>query len=231
MDDIIVYGITKDERDERMAQVLEMIRAAGLKLNESKCLLGQTELTYLGPHIDEHGEEYVTLGADSHWSGILLGLGLEQAHGLHADTRPVRLSKLRTNRGGLGFTRTPPTGCFKRPPALPDSSSEDEQDKELGAIRALIARLEALEEERAAPRGDDGGVGPSGVPVQIQRVSRAAMRAKLMQGFADRLAALEANALPSPSPRGHHPRLEAAQRNLTGEGLDQIPMATIFLPS
>ncbi|XP_053133933.1 uncharacterized protein LOC128337189 [Hemicordylus capensis] len=100
-----------------------------------------------------------------------------------------------------------PSGKGKRPAvaskvctAQPDSSSEDERDMELSAIRALIARLEAIAGGQEALQGYGGA--PSGAatpreretptPANPHRMTRAAKRTKLMQGFTDRLAALEA---------------------------------------
>ncbi|XP_053121361.1 uncharacterized protein LOC128331678 [Hemicordylus capensis] len=98
-----------------------------------------------------------------------------------------------------------PTRPAKRP-YVPLESSDDEGDLELGAIRALIAWLQALEKQRATPGGNDSGGGPSGVPPQAKKVTRADKKAKLMQGFAERLAALEAATGPSPSePAGSRP--------------------------
>ena len=40
MDDIIVWGSTKAEHDERLKQFLKATRTANLKLNKEKCQLG-----------------------------------------------------------------------------------------------------------------------------------------------------------------------------------------------
>ncbi len=37
-DDIIVWGSSKEEHDERLKAVLDRIRAANLKLNKEKCV-------------------------------------------------------------------------------------------------------------------------------------------------------------------------------------------------
>ncbi|XP_053104448.1 uncharacterized protein LOC128324210 isoform X2 [Hemicordylus capensis] len=87
-----------------------------------------------------------------------------------------------------------PTRPPKRPNAPAESSSDDEGDLELGAIRAFIARLQALERQRTTLEGDEAGGGPSGVPPHAKKSNRVEKKAKLMQGFADRLAALEAAA-------------------------------------
>lgn len=48
MDDILVYGKDEAEHETRLAEVLKVLRAAGLKLNEDKCHYGQKEITFLG---------------------------------------------------------------------------------------------------------------------------------------------------------------------------------------
>ena len=55
MDDIIIYGKTTEEHDERLKRTLETIRESGLKLNKSKCETGKGELSYFGHIIGEKG--------------------------------------------------------------------------------------------------------------------------------------------------------------------------------
>jgi hypothetical protein len=55
MDDIIVWGATREEHDERLRKVLEKARSANLKLNQSKCQFGLNELTYLGDVLCNEG--------------------------------------------------------------------------------------------------------------------------------------------------------------------------------
>ncbi|XP_053098555.1 uncharacterized protein LOC128321972 [Hemicordylus capensis] len=61
----------------------------------------------------------------------------------------------------------------------------------MGTVRALIARLEALERQKLAPASEEKG-GPSGSHVASKRVTRGLKRAKLMQSLASRIEALEA---------------------------------------
>ena len=49
-DDIIVWGKTKTEHDNRLRNVLRRIRDYGLKLNKDKCIFSVSEVTYLGGH-------------------------------------------------------------------------------------------------------------------------------------------------------------------------------------
>ncbi len=55
MDDILVYGDTMEQHDQRLTKVLERIESAGLKLNREKCLLRQQQLHFLGHLIDKSG--------------------------------------------------------------------------------------------------------------------------------------------------------------------------------
>ena len=55
MDDIIVWGSTKAEHDERLCEVLETTRKANLKLNRGKCELGVKKLVFIGDVLTERG--------------------------------------------------------------------------------------------------------------------------------------------------------------------------------
>ncbi len=55
MDDIIVWGASKEEHDARLRRVLEATRSANLKLNGEKCQFGVTELTFLGDIVSSEG--------------------------------------------------------------------------------------------------------------------------------------------------------------------------------
>ena len=48
MDDCLIFGVTKEEHDERLFRVLETIEKAGITLNYDKCEFGKTELSFLG---------------------------------------------------------------------------------------------------------------------------------------------------------------------------------------
>ena len=47
-DDIIVWGNSKEQHDERLKAVFDHIRQSGLKLNAANCVFGVNELTFLG---------------------------------------------------------------------------------------------------------------------------------------------------------------------------------------
>ena len=55
MDDIVVWGRTREEHDARLKRALATVRRSGLKLNEKKCVFGVTELTYLGEKLTHQG--------------------------------------------------------------------------------------------------------------------------------------------------------------------------------
>lgn len=55
MDDILVYGNTAEQHEQRLQSALRTIENAGLKLNNEKCLLRQSQLCYLGHVIDSNG--------------------------------------------------------------------------------------------------------------------------------------------------------------------------------
>lgn len=54
-DDIVVYGSTPKEHWQNLRQVLQSLRKAGLRLNKAKCVLGVTELKFLGHIISVDG--------------------------------------------------------------------------------------------------------------------------------------------------------------------------------
>ncbi|KAA8578257.1 hypothetical protein FQN60_018737, partial [Etheostoma spectabile] len=55
MDDVLVYGDTPEQHDQRLSKVLERIESAGLKLNKEKCKFRQDKLHFLGQVIDKSG--------------------------------------------------------------------------------------------------------------------------------------------------------------------------------
>jgi len=55
VDDILVWGSTLEEHDERLRQVLERARQHNLKLNKKKCQLRKDEVAYVGHVITKDG--------------------------------------------------------------------------------------------------------------------------------------------------------------------------------
>ena len=55
MDDVLVFGSTREEHDARLIDVLNRIAQAGVTLNRDKCSFGQEKITFLGHVIDKTG--------------------------------------------------------------------------------------------------------------------------------------------------------------------------------
>uniref|UniRef100_A0AAV2J0Y9 ribonuclease H n=1 Tax=Knipowitschia caucasica TaxID=637954 RepID=A0AAV2J0Y9_KNICA len=55
LDDVVIWGTTRAEHDERLAKVMEKAKQAGLKLNKQKCQFGVSEITYLGDKLSAAG--------------------------------------------------------------------------------------------------------------------------------------------------------------------------------
>eukprot|EP00794_Sanderia_malayensis_P014552 gene14552-16054_t len=54
-DDIIVWGASKQEHDQRVRACLTRIRKSGLKLNQGKCIFASKSLTFLGHTVSADG--------------------------------------------------------------------------------------------------------------------------------------------------------------------------------
>ena len=55
MDDVLVFGSTREEHDARVIDVLNRIAQAEGTLNRDKCSFGQEKITFLGHVIDKTG--------------------------------------------------------------------------------------------------------------------------------------------------------------------------------
>ncbi|CAI5660563.1 unnamed protein product [Oreochromis niloticus] len=55
LDDIIVYGHSREEHDERLQAVLQRLKDAGLQINFNKSSFGQTSIPFLGHVISKDG--------------------------------------------------------------------------------------------------------------------------------------------------------------------------------
>ena len=55
IDDILVYGSTQSEHDQRLLKVLKKLSAAGLTLNKEKCVFNTTSIKFLGQLVDNTG--------------------------------------------------------------------------------------------------------------------------------------------------------------------------------
>ena len=57
IDDILIWGRTIEEHDQRLKMALDTARANGLKLNAGKCQYRQTDITFLGKKLTQEGVE------------------------------------------------------------------------------------------------------------------------------------------------------------------------------
>ncbi|UYV65691.1 hypothetical protein LAZ67_3005154 [Cordylochernes scorpioides] len=55
MDDIVIWGATQEEHDERLRCVLRKLQDSGLTLNKEKCIFSVKEIKFLGQLITERG--------------------------------------------------------------------------------------------------------------------------------------------------------------------------------
>uniref|UniRef100_A0A8C9SN96 ribonuclease H n=1 Tax=Scleropages formosus TaxID=113540 RepID=A0A8C9SN96_SCLFO len=55
LDDLIVFGKTLEQHEERLFKVLDRLEEAGLKLSIDKCQFCCTQVTYVGHIVSEHG--------------------------------------------------------------------------------------------------------------------------------------------------------------------------------
>ncbi|UYV70783.1 K02A2.6-like [Cordylochernes scorpioides] len=55
MDDIVIWGATQEEHDERLRCVLRKLQDSGLTLNKEKCIFSVKEIKFLGHLITERG--------------------------------------------------------------------------------------------------------------------------------------------------------------------------------
>lgn len=55
VDDIILWGYTLEQHNDRLIKVLQSIQKYGLKLNRVKCQFGVKEITFLGDKLSEAG--------------------------------------------------------------------------------------------------------------------------------------------------------------------------------
>lgn len=55
IDDILVFGHTREEHDVRLNQVQSRLAEAGVTLNKNKCLFGVSEVPFLGVIVSAQG--------------------------------------------------------------------------------------------------------------------------------------------------------------------------------
>ena len=55
IDDILIYGKTKEQHDKCLTAALSQISKAGLTLSKEKCVFGVTKISFLGQTVDSNG--------------------------------------------------------------------------------------------------------------------------------------------------------------------------------
>ena len=55
IDDLLVWGSSKEEHDKNVRKVLERTREVGIKWNAEKCVSGATEVSYFGHVLSDKG--------------------------------------------------------------------------------------------------------------------------------------------------------------------------------
>ena len=55
VDDIVVWGASREQHDARLHQVLQRVRSNNIKLNRKKCVFGVREITFLGDKLSSKG--------------------------------------------------------------------------------------------------------------------------------------------------------------------------------
>ncbi|GBN33419.1 Retrovirus-related Pol polyprotein from transposon 17.6 [Araneus ventricosus] len=55
MDDILIWGSTQEEHDQRLTEVCKRLKNSGMTLNAKKCIFSQTSIKCLGHVIDGQG--------------------------------------------------------------------------------------------------------------------------------------------------------------------------------
>ncbi|GBL76715.1 Retrovirus-related Pol polyprotein from transposon 17.6 [Araneus ventricosus] len=55
MDDILIWGSTQEEHDQRLTEVCKRLKNSGMTLNAKKCIFSQTSIKFLGHIIDGQG--------------------------------------------------------------------------------------------------------------------------------------------------------------------------------
>lgn len=84
IDDIVVWGNTKQQHDERLEKLLQRVKKYGLKLKREKCLVGVTEMTFLGDKLTANGvlpdktkvQAILNMPAPTDKKGVLRAMGM-----------------------------------------------------------------------------------------------------------------------------------------------------------
>ena len=55
MDDMLVFGVTREQHDQRLIAMLEPIKEVGVSLNKAKCKFSVSAMKFLGHIVDKDG--------------------------------------------------------------------------------------------------------------------------------------------------------------------------------
>ena len=58
VDDILVYGHTREEHDQNLRNVIERALAKGIRFNEDKLVVGVSEVEYFGNVLSSEGQGF-----------------------------------------------------------------------------------------------------------------------------------------------------------------------------
>jgi len=103
IDDLVVWGSTLQEHNQRLVKVMERVRAHDLKLNQKKCQFGVTEITFLGDKLSAKGVEphpakvqaLLDMPPPSDKKGILRALGMVNFLGKFLPNLSARTTHMR----------------------------------------------------------------------------------------------------------------------------------------
>ncbi|XP_030587995.1 uncharacterized protein K02A2.6-like [Archocentrus centrarchus] len=103
IDDLVIWGTTRQQHDERLKKLLGRVKKNGLKLNRDKCLFGVTQMTFLGDKITSAGVEpdqskvqaVLDMPAPTDKKGVLRAMGMINFLGKFIPNLAVKTTCLR----------------------------------------------------------------------------------------------------------------------------------------
>lgn len=103
VDDVVIWGSTQEEHNERLKKVLQRVRGNGLKLNRVKCQFGVQEITFLGDKLSAKGIEpdekkikaILSMPRPTDKKGVLRIMGMINFIGKFISNLSVKTSALR----------------------------------------------------------------------------------------------------------------------------------------
>ncbi|KAK7886282.1 hypothetical protein WMY93_025903 [Mugilogobius chulae] len=104
IDDLVVWGTTKQQHDERLEKLLQRVKKFGLKLKREKCLFGVMEMTFLGDKLTANGvlpdktkvQAILNMPAPTDKKGVLRAMGM-----INFLAKPTKIST-DASKDGLG---------------------------------------------------------------------------------------------------------------------------------